>query len=155
MPTSLQKLIDEQKFSGNASTQAAEEANVQPVRFDEASGVGAPSSNSGIIELSQPFSESTLVGTAGEEALQEAPSQITLAELENIALANNPALVAAHATISKASGLRYQVGRRANPTFGYSGNQLADVRTDQHTVFVEQEFVRGNKLWPRTNGKWS
>ncbi len=70
----------------------------------------------------------------------------TLADLEDLALSNNPALAAANATVAKSRGLFRQVGVGPNPTLGYSGNQLADQATDQHTVFVEQEFVRGNKL---------
>lgn len=70
----------------------------------------------------------------------------TLAELEAIAFENNPALAVARATNIKAAGLRNQVGLRPNPTLGYFGQQIADRGTDQHGVFVEQEFIRGNKL---------
>lgn len=73
-------------------------------------------------------------------------TRYTLADLEQIAVNNNPSLVAAGATAGKASGLRNQIGLRPNPTLGYFGQQLADQNTDQHGVFVEQEFVRGNKL---------
>jgi cobalt-zinc-cadmium efflux system outer membrane protein len=71
---------------------------------------------------------------------------LTLNELEQIAIANNPALAAANATLAKSAGLYHQVGVRPNPTLGYSGNQLADQQTDQHVIFLEQELVRGNKL---------
>ncbi len=70
----------------------------------------------------------------------------TLADMEQIALSNNPALAAANATVAKSAGLYRQVGVRPNPTFGYNAAQVADQGTDQHTVFLEQEFVRGNKL---------
>jgi cobalt-zinc-cadmium efflux system outer membrane protein len=70
----------------------------------------------------------------------------TLADIEAMALGNNPALLSAQATTSMAAGLRNQVGTRPNPTLGYFGQQMADRNTDQHGVFVEQEFVRGNKL---------
>ncbi len=70
----------------------------------------------------------------------------SLEQLEQLALSNNPAIIAAGATATKAAGLRSQVGTRPNPTLGYFGQQLADENTDQHGVFVEQEFVRGNKL---------
>ncbi|KAA5539402.1 TolC family protein [Roseiconus nitratireducens] len=70
----------------------------------------------------------------------------SLEELEQLALGNNPSIAAANATSRKAAGLRYQVGRKPNPILGYFGQQLADENTDQHGVFVEQEFVRGNKL---------
>lgn len=70
----------------------------------------------------------------------------TLADIEALALGSNPALLSAQATTSKAAGLRNQVGTRPNPSLGYFGQQIADRNTDQHGVFVEQEFVRGNKL---------
>ncbi|QDT08690.1 TolC family protein [Stieleria marina] len=70
----------------------------------------------------------------------------TLADIEALALGNNPALLSAQATTSKAAGLRHQVGTRPNPTLGYFGQQIADRNTDQHGIFVEQEFVRGDKL---------
>ncbi|WP_231753134.1 TolC family protein [Rosistilla carotiformis] len=70
----------------------------------------------------------------------------TLADIEQLALSNNPAIAAAYANTSKATGLRRQVGTRPNPTIGYAGQQLADQKTDQHSLFIEQEFVRGGKL---------
>lgn len=70
----------------------------------------------------------------------------TLADFEQIALTNNPSLAALNSLTQKASGLRQQVGTRPNPTLGYFGQQLADRGTDQQGFFVEQEFVRGDKL---------
>ncbi|MBL8856304.1 MAG: TolC family protein [Planctomycetaceae bacterium] len=80
------------------------------------------------------------------EFASEAPSVLTLEDVEAIAVANNPAIQAALATSDKAAGLREQVGTNPNPTLGYFGQQLADRNTDQHGLFIEQEFVRGNKL---------
>jgi cobalt-zinc-cadmium efflux system outer membrane protein len=71
---------------------------------------------------------------------------LSLAEVEQLALANQPSLSAASAAVSKSSGLYRQVGRAPNPMFGYFGQQLADRNTDQHGLFVEQEIVRGGKL---------
>jgi cobalt-zinc-cadmium efflux system outer membrane protein len=70
----------------------------------------------------------------------------SLADIEAMALGSNPSIQSARATARKAAGLRAQVGTRPNPTLGYFGQQIADRNTDQHGVFVEQEFVRGNKL---------
>lgn len=74
------------------------------------------------------------------------PTVLTLADIEQIALTKNPAIASAHAASNKAAGLFNQVGVRPNPTVGYFGSQIADQGTDQHGVYVEQEFVRGNKL---------
>jgi cobalt-zinc-cadmium efflux system outer membrane protein len=73
-------------------------------------------------------------------------ASFTLDQVESIALARNPSLQAAEYLVQKAAGLRYQVGLAPNPTIGYFGQQIAAQGTDQHGVFVEQEFVRGNKL---------
>lgn len=70
----------------------------------------------------------------------------TLADFEQIALTNNPSLAALNSLTQKASGLRQQVGARPNPTLGYFGQQLADRGTDQQGFFMDQEFVRGDKL---------
>ncbi len=82
---------------------------------------------------------------AGETAINGEPA-LTLAQIEQFALANNPSLSSAEATSSKAAGLLNQVGIRANPAAGYFGSQIADAGTDQHGLFIEQEFVRGKKL---------
>jgi cobalt-zinc-cadmium efflux system outer membrane protein len=75
---------------------------------------------------------------------------LTLEAIELIAVANNPAIKQASAASAKAGGIRTQVGLKPNPTFGYDGVQLADAGTDQHSLFIEQTFVRGDKLaWNR------
>lgn len=71
---------------------------------------------------------------------------MTLADFEAIAMENNPTLQQLAATTQKAAGFRTQVGLRSNPTIGYQAMQLADAGTDQHTAFIEQEIVTGNKL---------
>lgn len=76
----------------------------------------------------------------------EITSTLTLADLESLALTNNPTIRQVASTTQKAAGYRTQVGLYPNPVAGYQGMQLADRGTDQHTAFVEQEFVTGNKL---------
>lgn len=76
----------------------------------------------------------------------EADIGLTLAAIEQLALANNPAIQQAAAAAARAQGIRNQVGLKPNPIVGYNGAQLADAGTDQHSFFVEQTFVRGDKL---------
>lgn len=76
----------------------------------------------------------------------DAYAKISLLEIENLALANNPSLAAASAALAQADALRQQIGVRPNPSVGYFGMQIADQGTDQHGLFVEQEFIRGQKL---------
>lgn len=76
----------------------------------------------------------------------DAGTPLTLATLEKLALENNPAIRQASASVSKASGFRDQVGRYANPTIAYSGQQLGDAGTDQHMAIFSQDIVTGEKL---------
>ncbi len=81
------------------------------------------------------------------------PPQIGTYSLDQfiaLARANNPAIREAEASVAKAEGLRYQVGLRPNPMVGYNGTQLADQKTDQHTVFVSQDYVTAQKLQRNT-----
>ncbi len=71
---------------------------------------------------------------------------MTLEQVLELALANNPAIKELAATTQKAAGFRTQVGLYANPIMGYQGAQLADRRTDQHLLFAEQEFATAGKL---------
>lgn len=71
---------------------------------------------------------------------------ITLEAIESIALTSNPTIAELVATTQKAAGFKTQVGLRANPTIGYNANQLADMNTDQHTVFISQTIITADKL---------
>jgi cobalt-zinc-cadmium efflux system outer membrane protein len=87
-----------------------------------------------------------LLGTA---ALAQAPQpKITLAELEQIALANNPTLRQAQAEIRIAAGRKQQAGLYPNPMIGYTGEEIRGgaFGGGQHGFFVEQEIVLGGKL---------
>ena len=121
------------KQVGNSAVEPIKPAVAQ-VSFQEVGSDGEV--QTGLVTLVQD--PATDPGTAGKI--------FTLSEIEQIALANNPALSAAESNLQKSYSLFQQVGTRPNPTLGYSANQLADQGTDQHTVFLEQEFVRGNKL---------
>ncbi|QDV72104.1 Cobalt-zinc-cadmium resistance protein CzcC precursor [Planctomycetes bacterium K2D] len=81
----------------------------------------------------------------GQAETSTAP-EMSLEDLEAIALAHNPAIKELTATTQKAAGYRAQVTARPNPRVGYQGQQLADEGTDQHLAFVEQEIVTGGKL---------
>ncbi len=75
---------------------------------------------------------------------------MSLQDFEALALNNNPTIQQLTAIVNKAAGYRQQVSLLPNPVIGYQGMQLADRGTDQHTAFVEQEIVTGDKLaWNR------
>jgi outer membrane protein, heavy metal efflux system len=119
----------------NKANESTSNTTIQTVGFEKSEGTGVSSA---------PVPRSPVESAIGE--LGPFASQWTLTDIETMAMANNPTLQAAIATSNKAAGIRQQVGTRPNPTAGYFGQQLADRQTDQHGLFIEQEFVRGNKL---------
>ena len=100
------------------------------------------------VDSSTSHQSPTVVASAAflVESTNSPAASYSLVDLEELALANNPAIRSAEALSRKAAGLQNQVGTRPNPTLGYFGQQLADRGTDQQGVFFEQEFIRGNKL---------
>lgn len=75
------------------------------------------------------------------------PIAMTLLDLENLALGNNPSIGRAQAMVAAARGNWVQVGLPPNPSVGYLGQQLGSGgEAEQHGVLVEKEFVRGKKL---------
>jgi hypothetical protein len=76
-------------------------------------------------------------------------SLMTLGELEQLALQNNPTATAAAAGIDAARGRTRQAGAWPNPVIGYSGEELktGDLdRRGEHGFFVEQTVPLGGKL---------
>jgi len=72
---------------------------------------------------------------------------MTLNDLENMALANNPTLVQAAARVQGAQGRWVQGGLRPNPILGYQASEVGNEgRAGQQGAFYSQEFVRGGKL---------
>ncbi|GAB5404802.1 MAG: TolC family protein [Aureliella sp.] len=78
-------------------------------------------------------------------------SGLTLEAIEQLALANNPAIQQASAESARAAGIRTQVGLKANPNVGYFGEEIGnDGAGGLHGAFVSQMIVRGDKLaWNR------
>lgn len=77
---------------------------------------------------------------------------LTLDAIEDIAMANNPAIQQAAAASARAGGIRMQVGLKPNPLIGYFGEEIGDEGTaGLQGAFVSQTFVRGDKLaWNQT-----
>ena len=77
----------------------------------------------------------------------EAEKMLSLADLEQMALASNPSVARASALVGAARGNWIQVGLPPNPSIGYDGQQLGSGgRAEQQGVLFSQEFVRGGKL---------
>jgi cobalt-zinc-cadmium efflux system outer membrane protein len=74
---------------------------------------------------------------------------ITLDELEQLALQNNPTASAAAAGIEGARARTRQAGAWPNPVIGYSGEEITTGNADprgEHGFFVEQTIPLGGKL---------
>ena len=73
---------------------------------------------------------------------------LTLEQLEQMALANNPTLAQASAEVQAAAGRTLQAGLYPNPTVGYEGEEIrgGSFRGGQQGFFVQQDIVLGGKL---------
>jgi len=90
-------------------------------------------------ELPKPSEESIPYEDEGRE--------ITLSQLQDIALANNPTLQQAVARVEAARGKMIQVGLYPNPTFGYEGDTIGTADTSGYNGgFLTQQFVTAGKL---------
>ncbi len=72
---------------------------------------------------------------------------LTLSDLEQMALQNNPSLSRAQARVRAAQGVWQQVGLYPNPVAGYAAEEMGDDGTaGKQGGFIGQEFVTGGKL---------
>ena len=87
-----------------------------------------------------------LPGRAQTSASQQ--KTITLEELQQMALQNNPTFRQSAANIQAAEGRKKQSGLYPNPTVGYQGEQIrgGSFHGGEQGVFVQQDIVMGGKL---------
>lgn len=74
---------------------------------------------------------------------------ITLADIERLAIQNNPTLAQTEAAIREAQGKRHQAGLWPNPVVGYQGEEFAFrafSQKSEHFGFIEQTILLGGKL---------
>src|SRR5437660_11647473 len=73
---------------------------------------------------------------------------ITLEELQQMALLNNPTFAQSAANIQAAEGRKKQSGLYPNPTVGYQGEQIrgGSFHGGEEGFFVKQDIVMGGKL---------
>lgn len=80
------------------------------------------------------------------EPLRDAP--LTLPQLEEIALGNNPTLRQAQSGVEAARGRARQAGAWPNPIIGYVGEEIAPgeiIQRGAHGVFIDQTIPLGGK----------
>src|SRR5207247_4758088 len=73
---------------------------------------------------------------------------MTLEELQQMALQNNPTFKQSAANIQAAEGRKKQSGLYPNPTVGYQGEQIrgGSFHGGEQGFFVQQDIVLGGKL---------
>ncbi len=83
-----------------------------------------------------------------EKQNESSAGGMTLDELQQIALRNNPTLGQARAGVKAAQGLTRQAGLWPNPTIGYAGEEIrgGSFGGGQQGVFVQQDVILGGKL---------
>jgi len=101
--------------------------------------------------LLEVFSLLLFVTTSGRAQAQAPPPDqktITLEELQQMALQNNPTLAQATANIRAAEGRKQQSGLYPNPTVGYQGVEIrgGSFRGGEQGFFVQQNIVTAGKL---------
>src|ERR1700730_13432145 len=96
------------------------------------------------------FSWALLLVTSPGGAQTPASEQktITLEELQQMALQNDPTFAQSTANIQAAEGRKKQSGLYPNPTVGYQGEQIrgGSFHGGEQGVFVQQDIVLGGKL---------
>lgn len=83
-----------------------------------------------------------------EETVEKTQTGISLEQLEEIALQQNPTIRQAEATVKAAEGRLKQAGLYPNPTVGYMGEELSwkeSAETSEHFFFAEQNILLGGK----------
>lgn len=108
------------------------------------------------VKLRLNLPEPTLSARASQEnEPQESQARIaatgpglTLEQLQQIALANNPTLAQAQAGVRAAAGRTRQAGLWPNPTVGYTGEEIrgGSYGGGQQGAFVQQNIILGGKL---------
>jgi outer membrane protein, heavy metal efflux system len=91
--------------------------------------------------------QSVSVAGLRQETRSSAPG-LTLEQLQEMALANNPTLEQAKAGVRAAAGRSRQAGLWPNPTIGYSGDEIrgGSYGGGEQGVFVQQNVILGGKL---------
>jgi cobalt-zinc-cadmium efflux system outer membrane protein len=75
-------------------------------------------------------------------------ASLTLADLDQTALQNNPTLAQAAALVESSKGKALQAGLYPNPTFGYAGERIGAAGTagEMQGAFIDQTIVTAGKL---------
>jgi cobalt-zinc-cadmium efflux system outer membrane protein len=122
---------------------------ITPVKFSDARVEKVPALRC-VIQFVLCFSWTLfLVALPGRaQTTPSAQKTITLEELQQMALQNNPTFRQSAANIQAAEGRKRQSGSYPNPTVGYQGEQIrgGSFHGGEQGFFVQQDIVLGGKL---------
>ncbi len=102
-----------------------------------------------LILIATAVPSATLAQNAPAPPRQGSGQPITLQQLEEIALKQNPTLAQAEADVAAARGRAVQAGLLPNPMLGYIGEEIKPgpvIRGGEHGIFAEQTIPLGGKL---------
>ena len=146
-------------FIVGASVSAAAAAGCQtpdpqpqhPNSYPTARAAGSPATTTTLPPATPAVAALPTTASSGVVPASFAPvsgSPMTIADLEQLALANNPTLVQAATFIDAARGKALQAGLPYNPTAGISAENIGAARTaGEWTWFsLQQQIVTGGKL---------
>src|SRR5580658_668638 len=100
------------------------------------------------VPAAEPAHQSARQEPAQETATTDVANGLTLEQLQEVAVANNPTLAQAKAGVRAAAGRSRQAGLWPNPTIGYSGEEIrgGSYGGGEQGVFVQQNVILGGKL---------
>ena len=123
----------------------------KPNSYPTARAAGSPATTTTLPPVTPAVAALPPTASSGVVPASFAPAAgtpLTIADLEQLALAHNPTLVQAATYIDSAHGKAFQAGLPFNPTAGISGEQIgADRKAGEWTWFsLQQQIVTGGKL---------
>jgi outer membrane protein, heavy metal efflux system len=104
------------------------------------------------LEDDQDISEPAQLSTDAQDLtigvpLNNVPTELSLFELENLAVNNHPEIQQSLADVSSMKGQRFQVTRKFNPVVGYQAQEVGNEgKAGQQGVYFNQTFITANKL---------
>ena len=120
---------------------------IRPAQLQEVTPPNAESAAKQVSYDNPELPKSRVQLASAEVETRIEPGELTLKRVEEIATANNPAILQSAANLERARYICKQVGLKPNPTIGYFGEEIGNAgAAGLNGGFVSQTFVRGQKL---------
>jgi len=147
------RTVHQPKISSQPAFQHSVATQVEPIRKQADKNGGDAVRQVGFLQEDSPSDipvvESTYYAdrpSVGSVLQTDSPAN-SLVQIEQLALATNPAVAEIQAEIESLRGKLTQAGLPPNPTAGITGNDINEERGGgRYGVYFGREMVRGNKL---------